>query len=229
MQTKPLSRCEAAGAVSTGPSIALVRYIGFNLHRLARIDVMPIDICLCRPGQEGVAGQFRAVVADGRLGLLRLASRASSSLRICSKSEEMIRFCCVWVATTAGISGEMIREHDGPLPQVALRRDPSPTPGVMALRQRIDFRRSQNNRGRVGAQSRTLLYPRRKPRKQRHGRGFRERTLKRDYVRFSPIPHAALILIDSRMEDYNTVRPHSRLDYRSPREDILFQPAAAPV
>jgi putative transposase len=32
------------------------------------------------------------------------------------------------------------------------------------------------------------------------------------------------------MEDYNTVHPHSRLGYRSPREYIMLsQPAACPV
>jgi putative transposase len=52
------------------------------------------------------------------------------------------------------------------------------------------------------------------------------KTFKRDYVRVNPIPDAAaaLTLIDSWMEDYNTVHPHSRLGYRSPREYILFQP-----
>ena len=45
-------------------------------------------------------------------------------------------------------------------------------------------------------------------------------TLKRYYVRVSPISDAAcaLTLIGSWMEDYNTVHPHSRLGYRSPRE-----------
>jgi putative transposase len=59
------------------------------------------------------------------------------------------------------------------------------------------------------------------------------KTFKRDYVRVSPIPDAAtaLALIDTWMEDYNTVHPHSRLGYRSPREYIMLssQPAACPV
>src|SRR5204863_3116480 len=57
------------------------------------------------------------------------------------------------------------------------------------------------------------------------------KTFKRDYVRVNPIPNAAaaLTLIDRWMEDYNTVHPHSRLGYRSPREYILSQPAACPV
>jgi putative transposase len=57
------------------------------------------------------------------------------------------------------------------------------------------------------------------------------KTFKRDYVRVNPIPDAAtaLKLIDRWMEDYNTVHPHSRLAYRSPREYILPQPVACPV
>ena len=59
------------------------------------------------------------------------------------------------------------------------------------------------------------------------------KTFKRDYVRVSPIPDAVatLALIDSWMEDYNTVHPHSRLGYRSPREHIMLtsQLAACPV
>src|SRR5438067_12741456 len=57
------------------------------------------------------------------------------------------------------------------------------------------------------------------------------KTFKRDYVRVSPIPNAAaaLALVNSWMEDYNTVHPHSRLRYRSPREYIFSQPVGCPV
>jgi len=57
------------------------------------------------------------------------------------------------------------------------------------------------------------------------------KTFKRDYVRIIPISNAAAALagIDHWMEDYNTVHPHSRLGYRSPREYILSQLAACPV
>ena len=46
------------------------------------------------------------------------------------------------------------------------------------------------------------------------------KTFKRDYIRISPIPNAAAALaaINHWIEDYNTVHPHSRLGYRSPRE-----------
>ena len=57
------------------------------------------------------------------------------------------------------------------------------------------------------------------------------KTFKRDYVRISPIPNAAAALaaIDHLMEDYNIVRPHTRIGYRSPQEYILSRPAACPV
>ena len=59
------------------------------------------------------------------------------------------------------------------------------------------------------------------------------RTFKRDYVRLAAIRDArtALAMVESWIEDYNSVHPHSRLGYRSPREYIaaLTQPAACPV
>jgi transposase InsO family protein len=58
------------------------------------------------------------------------------------------------------------------------------------------------------------------------------KTFKRNYVRVSPIPDAAtaLGLVDRWIERYNTVHPHSRLGYRSPREYIMLSsPAACPV
>jgi hypothetical protein len=39
------------------------------LHWLARIDAVPVDLGLSRLGQDCIAGQFCAVVANNRLGL----------------------------------------------------------------------------------------------------------------------------------------------------------------
>ena len=52
------------------------------------------------------------------------------------------------------------------------------------------------------------------------------KTFKRHYVRVGSIADAAavLMLVDSWMEDYNTVHPNSQLGYCSPREYILSQP-----
>src|SRR3954466_11325978 len=73
------------------------------------------------------------------------------------------------------------------------------------------------------------LVPRFTPVESPESNGMAEafvKTFKRDYVRVSPIPNAAaaLALIASWMEDYNSVHPHSRLGYRSPREYILPNP-----
>ena len=48
------------------------------------------------------------------------------------------------------------------------------------------------------------------------------RTLKRDYVRVSPIPDAQSVLrqLPGWLAHYNAVPPHKALGYRSPRELI---------
>ena len=54
-------------------------------------------------------------------------------------------------------------------------------------------------------------------------------TLKRDYVRVTPLPDAKTVLdlIDGWIEDYNENHPHSGLRMRSPREFIRAQTATA--
>ena len=57
------------------------------------------------------------------------------------------------------------------------------------------------------------------------------RTLKRDYVRVSPVPDAATVLsqLPGWLAHYNEVHPHRALGYRSPREFIrLSTPEACP-
>ncbi len=46
------------------------------------------------------------------------------------------------------------------------------------------------------------------------------KTLKRDYVRVTPLPDAATVLdlVAGWITDYNTVHPHSALRMRSPAE-----------
>ncbi|GGF27486.1 integrase [Aliidongia dinghuensis] len=55
------------------------------------------------------------------------------------------------------------------------------------------------------------------------------RTLKRDYVRITPLPDAATVLglIAGWFEDYNANHPHARLKMLSPREFIAAQSATA--
>jgi putative transposase len=135
-----------------------------------------------------------------------------------------------WVATTAGISGEMIRDMM-----------------VRCVEQRFGGIRAPHpvqwlsDNGSIFAAQKTIeialalnLVPCFTPVESPESNGMAEafvKTFKRDYVRVNPIPDAAaaLPLIDTWMEDYNTVHPHSRLGYRSPREYILSQPVACPV
>lgn len=51
------------------------------------------------------------------------------------------------------------------------------------------------------------------------------KTMKRDYVRVSPIPDAAAVIgqLPAWFDHYNTVHPHRALGYRSPREFIANQ------
>jgi transposase InsO family protein len=55
------------------------------------------------------------------------------------------------------------------------------------------------------------------------------RTLKRDYVRVSPVPDAEAVLrqLPVWLAHYNEVHPHRALGYRSPREFIRDQPRRA--
>lgn len=54
-------------------------------------------------------------------------------------------------------------------------------------------------------------------------------TLKRDYVRVTPLPDAAtaLRLMGDWFSDYNENHPHSGLKWRSPREFIAAQTETA--
>jgi transposase InsO family protein len=137
-----------------------------------------------------------------------------------------------WVGTTAGISGEMIRDMM-----------------VRCVEQRFGEIRAPHpvqwlsDNGSIFAAHRTVeiamalnLVPCFTPVESPESNGMAEafvKTFKRDYVRVNPVPDAAsaLALIDIWIEDYNTVHPHSRLGFRSPREYIMFsaQPAACPV
>lgn len=137
-----------------------------------------------------------------------------------------------WTATTAGLSGEMIRDMM-----------------VEAVEQRFSQARAPHriqwltDNGSIYAAGKTVdialalgLDPCFTPVASPESNGMAEafvKTFKRDYVRVNPIPDAptALAAIADWMDDYNEVHPHSRLGYRSPREYLRanLQPAACPV
>ena len=133
-----------------------------------------------------------------------------------------------WLATTAGISGEMIR--DMMVQCVELRF------GSIRAPHRVQW---LTDNGSIFAAHKTIeialalnLEPCFTPVESPESNGMAEafvKTFKRDYVRITALPGAdtALALIENWMEDYNTVHPHSRLGYRSPREYIATQSQSA--
>ncbi len=190
---------------------------------------------------ERHTGRRRPREHDGRVATIRSNCRwCSDALEFTCWNGEVVRVAFAldchdrevisWVATTAGISGEMIRDMM-----------------VRSVEQRFGTIRAPypvqwlSDNGSIFAAHRTIeialalnLVPCFTPVESPESNGMAEafvKTFKRDYVRVSPIPDAAaaLALVDSWMEDYNTVHPHSRLGYQSPREYILSQPVACPV
>jgi len=178
---------------------------------------------------------------DGQVATLRSNIRwCSDGLEFTCWNGEVVRVAFAldchdreiigWGATTAGISGEMIRDMM-----------------VHCVEQRFGTIRAPHpvqwlsDNGSIFAAQKTIeiavalnLVPCFTPVESPESNGMAEafvKTFKRDYVRVSPIPNAvaALALIASWMEDYNIVHPHSRLGYRSPREYILSQPVACPA
>jgi len=137
-----------------------------------------------------------------------------------------------WLATTSGISGEMIRDM---MVQCVERRF-----GSERAPHKVQW---LTDNGSVFAAQKTIdiavalnLEPCFTPVESPESNGMAEafvKTFKRDYVRLAVIrdAHAALGMIEGWIEDYNSVHPHSRLGYRSPREYIAAQsqPAACPV
>src|SRR5438874_3600335 len=187
-------------------------------------------------------GRRRPRDHDGQVATLRSNIRwCSDGLEFTCWNGEVVRLAFAldchdreiisWVATTAGVSGEMIRDMmvDCVEKRFGAMRAPQPVQWL-------------SDNGSIFAAHRTIevalalnLVPCFTPVESPESNGMAEafvKTFKRDYVRVNPIPNAAaaLTLIDRWMEDYNTVHPHSRLGYRSPREYIMLsQPAACPV
>ena len=192
---------------------------------------------------ERHTGRRRPRAHDGRVAAIRSNVRwCSDALEFTCWNGEIVRVAFAldchdreaigWTATTAGISGEMIR--DMMVNCVEKRFGTAPAPhrvqwlsdngSIFAAHKTIDIALALN------------LEPCFTQVESPESNGMAEafvKTLKRDYVRVNPIPDAAnaLAQIEAWMEDYNTVHPHSRLGYRSPREYIRdqSQPAACPA
>jgi putative transposase len=188
-------------------------------------------------------GRRRPRRHDGKVVTLRSNTRwCSDGLEFTCWNGEVVRVAFAldchdreiigWIATTAGISGEMIRDL---MVECVERR-------FNAVRAPHPIQWLADN-GSVYAATKTIeiatalnLTPCFTPVESPESNGVAEafvKTFKRDHVRVKPRPNAetALAAIVDWINDYNEVPPHSGLAYRSPREYIRdqSQPAACPV
>ena len=130
-----------------------------------------------------------------------------------------------YVATTGGIGGEEVRDVMVAAVEHRFGR-------VNRLPRTIEWL-TDNGSGYISTETRRFareigLEPRTTPLESPQSNGMAEafvRTLKRDYVRVSPVPDAETVmrLLPSWMAHYNEVHPHKALGYRSPREFIASQ------
>ena len=171
-------------------------------------------------------------VHDGTVQTLRSNTRWSSDgLEIHCWNGEIVRVAFVldtcdreviaWAASTAGVSGEMVRD----LMLLSVER----RFGCYRTPHRIQWL-SDNGSGYIAGDTIdfatslglwSCFTPVRSPQSNGMSESF-VKTFKRDYIRCNPIPDAATVLskLDDWFEDYNNVHPHSSLRMLSPREFI---------
>lgn len=173
---------------------------------------------------------------DGRVAV------DSSNLRWCSDGFEIgcdngekvrVAFaldCCdreaiAHVATTQGIKGEDVRD-------LIVTAVESRFGQVDRLPGTIEWL-SDNGSGYIAHETKAMardigLEPRTTPVQSPQSNGMAEafvKTMKRDYVRVSPLPDARTVMqsLPVWIEHYNSLHPHKALGYRSPREFIADQ------
>jgi putative transposase len=170
---------------------------------------------------------------DGRVAVdLRNTRWCSDGLEIGCDNGERVRVafaldCCdreamSFVATTGGITSEDVRDLMVAAVEHRFGR-------VNRLPSTIEWL-TDNGSCYVARETRRFaseigLQPRTTPLESPQSNGMAEafvRTLKRDYVRVSPIPNAKAVLqqLPGWLEHYNELHPHRALGYRSPREFI---------
>jgi putative transposase len=192
---------------------------------------------------ERHTGRRRPRKHDGRVAAPRSNMRwCSDGMEFTCWNGEVVRVAFVldchdreaigWVATTAGISGEMIR--DMMIQCVETRFGTCRAPdAVQWLTDNGSIYAAANTVDMAVALNLVACFT---PIESPESNGIAEafvKTFKRDYVRINPLPNAqtALAAIEGWFEDYNEVHPHSSLAYQAPREYIraLSQPAECPV
>ena len=170
---------------------------------------------------------------DGRVAVDKRNTRwCSDGMEISCDNGERVRVafaldCCdreamSFVATTGGIMGEDVRDLMVAAVEHRFGR-------VNLLPSSIEWL-TDNGSCYLARETRRFardvgLVPRTTPLESPQSNGMAEafvRTLKRDYVRVSPVPDAVTVLrqLPGWLKHYNEVHPHRALGYRSPREFI---------
>jgi putative transposase len=170
---------------------------------------------------------------EGRVAVDARNTRwCSDGLEIGCDNGERVRVafaldCCdreamSFVATTSGITGEDVRDLMVAAVEHRFGR-------VNRLPGRIEWL-TDNGSCYLARETRRFarevgLVPRTTPLESPQSNGMAEafvRTLKRDYVRVSPVPDAETVLrqLPGWLAHYNDIHPHRALAYRSPREFI---------
>jgi putative transposase len=168
---------------------------------------------------------------DGRIAVEQSDLRwCSDAFEISCENGERVRVafaldCCdreamSFVATTGGIGGEEVRDLMVAAVEHRFGR-------VNRVPRTIEWL-TDNGSGYIAHHTRRFarelgLEPRTTPVESPQSNGMAEafvRTIKRDYVRVSPVPdaHTVLQLLPVWLAHYNEVHPHKALGYRSPRE-----------
>jgi len=180
---------------------------------------------------------------DGAVRTLRSNMRwCSDGFEIAGWNGEVVRVAftldtcdreaITWTASTAGVTGEMVRD----MMLVAVER----RFGDYRAPHRVEY---LADNGSCYTASETIdfalalgLMPRFTPIRSPESNGMAEsfvKTFKRDYVCCNPRPNAVTVInqLDSWFEDYNSSHPHRSLKMLSPREFINanLQLAACPV
>jgi putative transposase len=203
-------RCEGKPTVNAKRVLRILQVNGLTLARHTAL----------RPGRthDGVVVALRSNVrwcSDH----LELHCRDGSIVRVLFTIDACDREIIGWSATTAGVSGEMVRDL---MVTCVERRF-----GSMKAPHTVEWL-SDNGSAYIAKETaqtamalglRLSFTPVRSPESNGISEAF-VKTLKRDYARLSILPDAETVmrLLPGWFEDYNTVHPHSGLRFLSPRE-----------
>lgn len=179
---------------------------------------------LLHEGQVAVEESNRRWCSDG----LKIACWNCEAVRVVFVIDAHDREIISWIATTGGISGEMIRDMmvEAVERRFGCLRAPQPVKWLSdngspyTARQTIDFAPALG------------LVPCFTPVASPESNGLAEafvKTFKRDCVRLHERPNAAAVLrqLADWFTDYNEVHPHQALKMRSPREYLRSQTLTA--